>query len=201
MRKLESSIQKDLESITKQLSKIKEVVAVLLYGSHARGDAGPRSDIDILVIFDKEKNVRKHEPKISDLLFGKTKRFVQPVCVALDHPGDPGLLSRVFREGKVIFVKKPLPLQTAAILDLLPKKVITFSIAHLKPKDKWKFNHALYGKKVAGYKYKGLLEEINGRKLGDGAIIVPEQEMQRIIELFKRYKVKHQTQKVWTEEL
>jgi len=197
---LESNIQKDIDTIALQLSKVKEILATVLYGSCVRGDAGPRSDIDVLVIFNKEKNMRMLETKVSDLLHNKTRRFVQPVCVSLDHMGDPGLLARIFREGKVLFAKKPLLLHASTMLDTTPQRIFTFSLAKLTPKNKWLINTALYGKTVSGYNYRGILEVMGGKKLGAGVIMVPEQSAQRIIDFFERYKIKPKEIKIWAEE-
>lgn len=201
MRNLELSIQRDLKQIAKELSKVKEIVAVILYGSHARGDAGPRSDIDIFVICDTEKNMRKLEPKITTLLHRKTKRFVQPLCVSVEDLGDPGIAAKIFREGKVLFVKEPLLITAGKILDARPYRLLAIPISALSQKEKVKFNTALYGKKVKNYKYKGLLDEVSGAKFGRGTILVPEEKVNKIIKFCKSYNIKPKEVKVWVEEI
>ena len=58
------------------LSEIKRLVLlqepgaeIILYGSYARGDYQPDSDMDILILLDKEKITRDDEQKISHQLY------------------------------------------------------------------------------------------------------------------------------------
>jgi predicted nucleotidyltransferase len=78
----------------------REVLAVILFGSHARGDASPRSDLDACLVLDPETPSRPN---------GSRKR--------LDYAAEAGLdlaifqllplhlRSRVLKEGKVLFVR------------------------------------------------------------------------------------------------
>ncbi|RLI69847.1 hypothetical protein DRO91_02125 [Candidatus Heimdallarchaeota archaeon] len=51
-RKLLERLKKDFS----KLAKDPEVLAILLYGSHARGEASSRSDIDICIVAPKTKD-------------------------------------------------------------------------------------------------------------------------------------------------
>lgn len=58
------------------LSEIKKIIhqqdpqaEIILYGSHARGDYRPDSDIDILVLVDNENITWKDEEKIANSLY------------------------------------------------------------------------------------------------------------------------------------
>ena len=51
-----------------------------------------------------------------------------------------------------------------------------------------KILYKLYGKRKLG-KY-GLLEMLDGRKLGDGCIIIPAENLKPIMEIFKQFNVK-----------
>ncbi|MEI7503727.1 MAG: nucleotidyltransferase domain-containing protein [Paludibacter sp.] len=77
------------QDIVKNLSEIIHREApeakVILYGSQARGDAGPKSDIDLLILLDKDKVTLEDEEKITYpiyLLELKTGILISPMVVA-----------------------------------------------------------------------------------------------------------------------
>ena len=77
------------EDIVWNLSEIIHTEApeakVILYGSEARGDAGSESDINILILLDKEKVTLEDEEKITYpiyLLELKTGILISPMVVA-----------------------------------------------------------------------------------------------------------------------
>ncbi|HPD07291.1 MAG TPA: nucleotidyltransferase domain-containing protein [Candidatus Bipolaricaulis sp.] len=85
-----------------------DVLAVLLYGSQARGDAGPRSDTDVCLVL-RDGFPRDDLPgkALAYLGFNLDARLFQ----ALPLP----LRRRILREGKVLFVRDEDGLYNLAI--------------------------------------------------------------------------------------
>lgn len=81
-------------------------VRVILFGSVARGDDGPDSDIDLLVVL-REITGRRHDAAVAVLR--ALRDFLPPVDVIVTDPrhiaetGDlPGVLRVALREGRVV---------------------------------------------------------------------------------------------------
>ncbi len=58
-----------VERIRQAAHKMGPLVKTILYGSEARGDARPESDIDVLILLDGEHRDLKHEDELSGELY------------------------------------------------------------------------------------------------------------------------------------
>lgn len=95
MRKQILTKIKDLKKIVEEISKIKNVKAIYLFGSQSRNNAGPLSDIDICIIgnlTEKEKSkIYNFSSDNLDLSFFRQL----PIMIQF----------RILKEGKELFVK------------------------------------------------------------------------------------------------
>jgi predicted nucleotidyltransferase len=64
------------KKIVALLSTVKDLKAIILYGSFAREDYGPRSDIDLMLITTKKETIEELQDAIISLEIG---RSIQPV--------------------------------------------------------------------------------------------------------------------------
>jgi len=92
---------------------VKRIVAkfdpdrIILFGSHARGDAGPDSDVDLLVVMPVEGSKREKQLEVRMAL----GRLGVPVDIILSRPEDfewrkdyVGTIEHpAWREGKVLY--------------------------------------------------------------------------------------------------
>jgi predicted nucleotidyltransferase len=82
---------------------------VILFGSHARGEAGPDSDVDLLVVMDYEGSVRDKELDIRLVLHD----ILVPKDIIVTSPEDFAWRKEVVgtiewpaaREGKVLYAR------------------------------------------------------------------------------------------------
>ncbi|MCX7750862.1 MAG: nucleotidyltransferase domain-containing protein [Candidatus Bipolaricaulota bacterium] len=97
-----------LEELLEAAREDPEVLAVLLYGSRARGDAGPGSDTDVCLVlrdgFPREELPRKALDYLGDAL---DLRVFQALPLLLRR--------RVLKEGRVLFVRDEGALYDLAI--------------------------------------------------------------------------------------
>lgn len=78
---------------------------VILFGSQARGDAGPDSDVDLLVVFDDDRDRRERRIGIRRLL--RDMPFAKDVLVAsaadLEHATGGTAIGGAKRDGVVVY--------------------------------------------------------------------------------------------------
>ncbi len=83
---------------------------VILFGSYARGDAGPQSDVDLLVVMEVRGSKREQQLRLRTAL---SEKHI-PVDVIVTRPHDFAWRKDVvgtiewpaFREGKVLYARK-----------------------------------------------------------------------------------------------
>jgi len=162
--------------VFKELAEMKSLQAVILYGSFARGDVSPKSDIDLLLVFDTREEARKQEARAVEILTrARVKRIIIPTCVGIEEfHANPDLTFNILRDGKVLYKRIGVEMwPPAKVLGGRPMITYEFDLAGLSHQKKVKLNRVLYGTQVGKYAYKGLVEQRGGYKLGKGVIMVP----------------------------
>jgi predicted nucleotidyltransferase len=160
------------------------VLYVILFGSVAKGTHKRSSDVDILVVFDRERSVPKRlQKELSDMARkaeGDTGISIGMVLANRKFTGlDPYFVQKVFSEGIVLYASSP-----SVVLNDVPVRPMTFihfNLERLDQADKMRFRNALYGyetsKRVGRKRYvskhTGVLEECGGRRIGRGVVMAP----------------------------
>ena len=191
-------MQQILKKITKGLSEIPDLKLVVLYGRYARGENTSRSDIDLFILTTKIKTQEEIQNKVIGLE-SEVGRNIQPTIRTISElqKTDSGLLQNIFKEGKVLYLREPAEISSALLLQQKPYIIYSFRISKLSQRDKVRFNRSLYEQKRKGYKYKGLLNELGGKKLSSGCVMIPNNQKEKIEKFFKKLNVKFEQLKVW----
>lgn len=191
-------MQQILKKITKDLSEIPDLKLVVLYGSYARGENTSRSDIDLFILTTKIKTQEEIQNKVIGLE-SEVGRNIQPTIRTISElqKTDSGLLQNIFKEGKVLYLREPAEIPSTSLLQQKPFIIYSFRISKLSQRDKVRFNRSLYEQKRKGYKYQGLLNELGGKKLSSGCVMVPHNQKEKIEKFFKKLDVKFEQLKVW----
>ncbi len=96
-----------LEEIKNRIIEHEHPLKIILFGSHARGDATWESDIDLLVVLPKVEHKRKDAVRIRGLLrdlpMGKDIYVTMPEEIVRRSDILGTLLNEAIREGKVIY--------------------------------------------------------------------------------------------------
>ena len=187
-----------LKKIAKELSKIEDVKAIILYGSLARGEFTSRSDVDLFILTTDYNTQKEIHDKVIELE-SEIGRNIQPTIRTLAElqKTDTGLLQNIFQEGKILYLREPSDIPSAILLQQKPYLIYSFQISSLPQKEKARFNRQLYEQTRKEYKYKGLLQEIGGQKLSAGCVMMPYEQKEKIEKFFKKFKVKFEQLKVW----
>lgn len=187
-----------LKTITRELSGIREVLAVILYGSYAREDYSVRSDVDLFMIIDNKIDKSIIEDKIIELE-NRSGRSIQPTIRTRKEvkETDSGLLQNIFQEGKILYLREPLEIKTSLVLQQKPFILSIFKLKNLSQKEKVKFNRRLYYQEKKKYKYQELLKKIGGEKLTPGCLLIPYGKKGFIEKLFHKFNLQYKEIRIW----
>lgn len=182
-------------SLANKLAEIDEVQAVVLFGSHARDEAGKKSDVDLLVIVSRES--AELEKKIR----GETSKYERVVPVISTPDGlvkEPYFMYDVLRDGLVLFRKPTGRLKLPFAISERAMTIYSLDMSHLPQSMRVKLSQTLYGAtyrrklkaEVKTYKYTGLVKRLGGRMLGRGVLAVPGAAEGEVDALLNSNKVK-----------
>jgi predicted nucleotidyltransferase len=94
MMELEDIIQKTLDEFKREIQKIyvEKLYKLILYGSHARGNAGKDSDIDLAVVLKGKVNPGKEIDRMLDVLVDLNLKY--QVLISVYPVSEEDFLSR-----------------------------------------------------------------------------------------------------------
>ncbi len=198
-------ITEAVEAVRTQVASLPGVDSLVLFGSAARGTAGPESDIDLLIECapGARDRVRKVLFQVADRL---GVRF-SPVFYRDPerHHFDTQFLESIVRQGRVLLGR--LPALTPSQLDLQPLRLVSYRTGRLSARERARFLREVDGyetrKRVGRTTYvvrkPGFLTEAGGWRVGRGAVIVPEESIEAFDELLRRYNATRSIVAIWSQ--
>ena len=102
-------VTEEIELMLNRIVQLYQPDKVLLFGSRARGDAGKRSDIDLLVISDREKHLPRCKRgldvrlQLADLKTPKDILFYTHADIERWQSVPQAFVNTVLREGEVLY--------------------------------------------------------------------------------------------------
>lgn len=187
------------------LPKVEGVKEIILFGSAARGEAGKESDIDLF--FDVEK--KEDEEKIEKIIKEELKKFYKskiaetwilkgiknPININVGKIEEWKLKRSIISEGISLYGKyKEIPknMKGFVLFNMTPIKNIT---------KRNRIIRELFGRKEKNYSKKGIVGEINGKKLSASSFVIPKEHTDKILKLLGKEKVNYMFFEFWTDDL
>lgn len=181
-----------------------EVEEIILFGSVAREEAGKESDIDLFfnIKTGKEKSIKKtikkelekfYKSKIAEIW--NLKGIKNPINLEIGNLDKWKLKRSIISDGIVLYGK----------YKVMPEKTKGFVFFQLKPiKDITKRNRVLrglFGRKEKNYSFKGIIEEIKGKRLSPMSFLVPLEKSQEIIKMLGFEKLDFSFFELWSDDI
>ncbi len=180
-----------MNSLVGAIAPVEGVLAIILFGSYARGEADESSDYDLLVIFKDSQTMWKHRREIFTKV-GRLGLFVQILTRTreeLSTKTEPTFLASIMRDGQMLYSRFPFTFRAVETLQE-EMTLITYTLKGLTHREKLRLAYRLFGK--TREEVSGLLGSAGGRHLSPGCIIVPTDEATKIIQVFEEAGVKIQ---------
>lgn len=110
MTKSKDSVESIIRDIVKAVVEASDPERIVLFGSAARGEAGPDSDVDLLVV-EKESSFKGGRRSESSKIRKALRRFPVPIDILLFTPEEVEkwkdatnhIIARSLREGRVLY--------------------------------------------------------------------------------------------------
>lgn len=196
--KLRSELESDFGRLVDAVVGIEGVLAMILFGSRARGDFDEGSDYDLLVVFRDDEMMWRNR-KVLYTNVAKVGLFTQVLTRSLRElreDTDPTLLETILEEGILLFCRYPLQLP-ANLQGLVPAKIVSYSLRGLPQKVKAKVDYALYGRGAEKGGSNGLVGKLGGVRVGGGALIVMSDRAKEITSALESLGVRYRTLEVF----
>lgn len=118
-------------------------------------------------------------------------------------------IENVLAEGKLIYGESSYEDILFKRLELEPFQAISFNLKGIKQKEKMRLKRILYGydttkkhaKKIYNYNKKGLVEKLNGMRLGRGAFLIPESEVLKVEKKLNKFGIHFSKRRVWMQKV
>jgi len=181
-------------SLKERMVKINDVGALILYGSIVRGEASPNSDIDVMVVPLKKKNVKNLKKRVSKILKEIEDEYRLKVSFSLMIPTgreDPYFMWEALKDGVVVFIRPELAFDS--IGNVKPYALISYSYLGLKENNKKKVQRFLFESK------KGIqIDKSNKMEyIGSGVILLSLKRSKKATEFFDQMHLQYSLMKIW----
>jgi len=181
-------------SLKERIAAIEDVGAAVLYGSIVRGEASPKSDIDILIVPLTKKNEKKLKKQVMRILHKIEDEFKLGVSFSLmiyTGKEDPYFIWEAIKDGVVIFIRPEMVFDSNQ--NIKPYALISYSYVGLKNSDTKRVQRFLFeSRNGMQIDRKNKMEYI-----APGVILIPLEKSKSITKYFDDMHLNYLLLKIW----
>lgn len=186
--------------LIQKMKKKNSIKNIILFGSVAREEAGKESDVDIFIDIVKNNLELEKEIKNCSIAFlnsTKYKNYWKILEIENEVKLTIGQLEK-WKELKPRLIANGILLYGKYKPEVKEGKHKTFFMwENIKPNSKRVlFNKQMFGYNVSQKFYLGLIQKNNGERMGKGCIIVPLEQANIFLKLFRKHKINVKIKKV-----
>jgi len=179
--------------LLEKVSSDNNISKIILFGSAAKGEASKESDIDIFIEVErKSKSIEKKITQLTEsfyksreaLLF-KVKGIDNKINVIVGKLAEWKELQKSIESTGIILYGKSVSAGGSG------RKFALIFWEEIGS-NRGAFLNKVYGVKIKGKKYPGLLERREGKKVGKSSIMIPIEHSEEVLKLIQYHKVKAQ---------
>jgi len=183
-----------LVELRERISGVEGVGGVVLYGSIIRGEASPKSDIDVMIFPIKQEDLGDMKSVLAGIFRELEKKYSLRVSFSQSiYTGkeDTYFLWELARDGVVIYCRPEMLVQPAG--NARPCALLSYSYSGLDARTKQMMHRMLFDSKSG-------LKIDRGNKMeyiAPGVILLPVEKEKMALDFFERYGVKYGLTKIW----
>ncbi len=181
-------------SLKERIAKVANVGALILYGSIIRGEASPKSDIDLMVVPLKNKNIKtlkKQVMKIAKEIEDEFRLEASFSIMIYTGEEDPYFVWEAVKDGVAIYIKPEMAIHS--IQNVKPYSLVSYSFTGLKDSEKKRIQRFLFESK------KGVQIDRSNKMeyIAPGVLVLPLEKSKHVIEFFDKMHLQYSLMKIW----
>ena len=181
-------------SLKERISEIENIGALILFGSVVRGEASPKSDIDIMVVPIKQERLKALKERVMKLLKeieDENKLVASFSLILYTGKEDPYFIWETISDGVILYIKPELVIPS--IQSVKPYALISYTYSSLKDNDKKRVQRYIFESK------KGLKIDKNNKMeyIGPGVLLIPLEKSKIVTKFFDEIHVNYSLMKIW----
>jgi len=181
-------------SLKERISQIENIGALILFGSVIRGEASPKSDIDIMVVPLRQEKLRKLKEEVLKHLKEIEEEYKLETSFSLilyTGKEDPYFIWEILSTGVVIYIQPEIVIQS--IQSVKPYALISYSYSGLEDNVKKRVQRFIFESK------KGLQIDRKNKMeyFAPGVLILTLEKSKLITKYFDEHHMKYTLMKIW----